>query len=951
MLLNEKHSSYLVDNLFEGFAYCQIVLDAHDRFSDLDFLASNPAFAQLTGWDHIAGKRLSQLIPNLQQINPALIQAVRRVAMTGQSEKFEVNAPVLRRWLSVEAYRPEPGYLIMLMEDVTERKYQEQTLRENEWRNKTISELVTDYVFVVDLEPGGTLNLRWASEAMERLTGHTLADVATPEMWYRLIHPDDQERFGRFVNAVVASEQASQFECRSRRKGDQEHWIQIVAQPKLDEMHHRPVIVGAVKDITERKHAEHALKESENHFRNLFENASIAIFHSTLAGKVAMVNSEFARMFGYESPQQLMALVKDVATDIFADPNRRAEIIRLRNENPERKTFENLYRRKDGSTFLGKLLIQSLFDSDGQLLGFEGFIEDITERKRAEDALRDSEAQLRALIDYSPAAIIKFSPAGNVLLWNAMAEKMYGWTADEALGQIMPTVPPEKFSEKQEFQTRVNQGEVIPYTQVQRQRKDGSTIDVGLSVAPLRDANNACYAQMSISIDITESKRMEKALRESEARFSTAFRASPVPITISRFGDGSYIDLNDTACRFIGYPRAQVIGHSAMDLNLWARPHDRERLIELMRDQGQVSDFETQIRTKTGGIKDAVLAAELLSLDGEDCLLIVINDITERKRSEEQLRYLGTHDTLTGIFNRAFFETELARLESSREFPVSIVVADVDNLKRTNDELGHAAGDALIQRAARALQTAFRASDLITRIGGDEFAVLLPKTDASTADQMLARIRDQLATHNAEQPDLPVRLSLGGATALASHLGDTFKLADARMYEDKSAHKQITEQARYLSTHDALTGIFNHAFFETELSRLEPSREFPVSIVVASVVNLKLTNEKQSQAAGDTLLKRTARAMRLAFRASDIIARIGGNEFAVILPKTDALAVEQSIERVKDNVVRFNAEFPDLFMQILLGTATSTSGKLDATLKVARTQMREDKRSAKQTRH
>jgi len=164
-------------------------------------------------------------------------------------------------------------------------------------------------------------------------------------------------------------------------------------------------------------------------------------------------------------------------------------------------------------------------------------------------------------------------------------------------------------------------------------------------------------------------------------------------------------------------------------------------------------------------------------------------EIARRELVEKELFHLSTHDTLTGIFNRTFFEAELARYEPSRDYPMSIIIADLDNMKQTNDTLGHSVGDKLLKCVAQVLTSTFRSEDIIARIGGDEFAALLPNTDATTTEKMLARVQTQLAEHNTRHPELPVYLSLGACSAEQGHLSDAFILADQRMYSNKAVHK------------------------------------------------------------------------------------------------------------------------------------------------------------------
>jgi diguanylate cyclase (GGDEF)-like protein len=157
-----------------------------------------------------------------------------------------------------------------------------------------------------------------------------------------------------------------------------------------------------------------------------------------------------------------------------------------------------------------------------------------------------------------------------------------------------------------------------------------------------------------------------------------------------------------------------------------------------------------------------------------------------RKWAEEKLWYLSSHDALTGLYNRTYFDGEMARLERGRQFPVSIVIADVDGLKATNDSQGHAAGDELLRRAAEVLREAFRAEDVIARTGGDEFAVLMPGTDASAAEKASARVRENVTTHNRHHPQCPLSLSVGVATGdKGCSLAGILKEADKCMYQEK----------------------------------------------------------------------------------------------------------------------------------------------------------------------
>ena len=269
-----------------------------------------------------------------------------------------------------------------------------------------------------------------------------------------------------------------------------------------------------LRDITGHKPIEESPRESEECFHQLAEIFPEIVFESDLNGRLTYLNAR--------GMSQFCVSTEDIAQGInlfdFIVPEDRAAAMQRIQEHLTDKRKQSEYVeyqafRKDGKMFYAIAYATPILYQDHPT-GIRGFILNITARKLTEESLRESEAQLRALIDYSPVSIIKFSAGGDILLWNAAAEKMYGWTAEEVLGKQLPTVPSGKEPEKMNMQTQVNQGGRINYTEVRRQRKDGSLIDIGLSVAPLYDAAGQINAQMSISIDITERKLLQDRLQQ-----------------------------------------------------------------------------------------------------------------------------------------------------------------------------------------------------------------------------------------------------------------------------------------------------------------------------------------------------------------------------------------------------------------------------------------------------
>ena len=167
-------------------------------------------------------------------------------------------------------------------------------------------------------------------------------------------------------------------------------------------------------------------------------------------------------------------------------------------------------------------------------------------------------------------------------------------------------------------------------------------------------------------------------------------------------------------------------------------------------------------------------------------------DITDLKLGEEKLKYLSLHDPLTGLYNRIYFEEEMSRIEKGRYDTVGIVSCDVDGLKLVNDTLGHDQGDNLLVTAARVIRECFREGDLVARMGGDEFCIILPDTTEPAVEKACQRIQEAVSGHNATGPEIPLSISVGSAVSKGAHRNprDLFKEADNSMYRKKLYHTQ-----------------------------------------------------------------------------------------------------------------------------------------------------------------
>lgn len=298
-------------------------------------------------------------------------------------------------------------------------------------------------------------------------------------------------------------------------------------------------------------------------------------------------------------------------------------------------------------------------------------------------------------------------------------------------------------------------------------------------------------------------KNLQQAKNEIDQRIQTEEELREKEVQYQNLADSGIVLIwtagTDKLCNYFNLPWLKFTGRTLeQELgNGWAEgvhPEDFERCLQTYLtafDKHEKFDMEYRVHHVSGdyrwiqdmGTPNYNSSGEFVGYIGH-CF-----DITERKKLEEQLRYQSNRDTMTGMYNRNFFEVELTRFEQSREYPISIIMADIDGLKYTNDTEGHAAGDDLLRQGAFLLSSVMRTGDIVARIGGDEFAALLPQTDYETVMTIVERIRNKIEEINSSRQNSTFNISLGCATAESNDLIQTLKLADQHMYADKDMHK------------------------------------------------------------------------------------------------------------------------------------------------------------------
>jgi diguanylate cyclase (GGDEF)-like protein/PAS domain S-box-containing protein len=506
------------------------------------------------------------------------------------------------------------------------------------------------------------------------------------------------------------------------------------------------------------------LANIDSKFHHIFVNKAYANFFNVR--QADLIGQPILKVFGQTNSGRLQALIERALAG---------------------ETLESEITTTNNRTL--KLTLMPLQESERKR-AIIAICEDITNFKESERRIR----LLNSGLETVNTGIVITNKAGIIEWANPAMCSMTRYKQEELIGQSTRILnskrqPPEVYEHLWNTILSGNtwEGQLI------NRRKDNSLYYEEMTITPVRaDGNGEITHFIAIKQDITDRKRTEDALQRSEERYR---------MLVENQGEGALIVNEKLEFDYVNIAAENILGVAFRDLSgktLYdfadedGKKYLHHQITE--RRKGRPSSYEITLHRPDGGVRHVLITAtprfdHLGHFIGS---FAIFRDISDRKEMEDELRYYSAHDRLTNLYNRFFFEEEMKRLEKGRDFPVSIIVMDTDNLKIVNDTYGHLVGDALLKRLAAILQETFRGEDVISRIGGDEFAVILPRTKTADLENSIARLRENIEAANAvTNPEEKIQISIGGATAeMRKPLIQALEQADLLMYDEKRRKKR-----------------------------------------------------------------------------------------------------------------------------------------------------------------
>ncbi|MFH0878395.1 MAG: PAS domain S-box protein [Lentisphaerota bacterium] len=513
----------------------------------------------------------------------------------------------------------------------------EQKLLQKEKQYQDLVENLQEIIYTVNKNGCVT----YISPVVERLMGYT-PDELLGQPFDKFVFAEDRPLIQKSFGEVL-KDRLYPREYRVYAKNGGIRWVRTHSRPVLDGGEVVGV-QGMLVDVTDRKRIELLLDHQVQFFNTLLAAAPTPIFYIDLEGRYLGCNHAFEAMNGKNQDEIRGKTVFELWPGEFAQTYHEQDLNLLR--NPGTQVYESSIKAADG-TARDVLFYKSTFnDLQGDVAGIIGVILDITDRKRAEEALANEATRRCILFEQSRDGIVVLDQNGKVFEANQSYCQMLGYSPEEIRSLYVWDWDTQwKPEQIMDMLRRVD--ETGDHFETLHRRKDGSVCEVEISsTAALCEGRKLIFC---VCRDVTERKRAQEALRISEEKFRKSFYTSPDAISITRLSDGMFVSVNKGFERLSGYAEQEVIGKTSLQLNTWHDPEDRKRVVAELEAKGTVEDYEALFSGKNGISFHGLMSATIVEIMGIPHVLNIIRDITERKQAEKALK--ASKDFLDQIIN------------------------------------------------------------------------------------------------------------------------------------------------------------------------------------------------------------------------------------------------------------------------------------------------------------
>ncbi len=456
-------------------------------------------------------------------------------------------------------------------------------------------------------------------------------------------NPEDRLRLRK---RIASEEKVKGFEVQFKHPTQGLVWVSINANALRDEQGNIRNYDGTIEDITDRKQAAEALRESEEKYRNIFNDAILGIYQTTPEGRILSANPALARMYGYDTPEELINSVTDLAIQIYVNPEDREIFQRILSREGVVEKFETQLYKKGGETIWVSINAHTVMDTQGNISYYEGTIEDITERKRAEEAL----LLIKKAVESASDAIGMSDLQGHHFYQNKSFTDLFEYTAEEleAAGGG-PVAFSSSDTAREVFDSIMNGRSWKGETEMIS--KSGRRFPVFLRADAIKDDVGRIISVLGTFTDITERKRAEEALRESEENFRRSLDDSPLGVRIVTI-EGETVYANRAMLNIYGYDSIEELRTTPVKKRYTPESYAEFQIRMEKRRQGDhdPSEYEVNIVRKNGEVRHLQVFRKEILWNGEKQFQTVYQDITDRKQVEEALQ--TSERELKALFKR-----------------------------------------------------------------------------------------------------------------------------------------------------------------------------------------------------------------------------------------------------------------------------------------------------------